>query len=75
VEPYFFAQVFIGPTLIPELMASRFIILAIGSIRILEEKFSFLEILGIFLMILAIKFLGLSNMAMDPSKLTFFFLK
>ena len=73
MEPYFFAQVFIGPTLIPGLITSGLIILAIGPIRILEEKFNFLEILGIFLMILAITFLGLSNMAMDPLKLNFLF--
>ena len=68
---FFFAQVFIGPTLIPGLMASGLIVLVIGSIKILGENLNFLEILGIFLMIIAIAFLGLSNMAIDPAKQNF----
>ncbi|MFX1533927.1 MAG: DMT family transporter [Promethearchaeota archaeon] len=59
------AQVFIGPALIPGLMAAGLIVLAIGSVMIVNEKLNKSEILGIFLMIGAIFLLGLSELSID----------
>jgi len=65
---YLFAQSLIGPALIPGLMASGLIILAIGSIFILEEDLKKKEILGIILMIVAITFLGFSRLSIEISE-------
>ncbi|NVM16228.1 MAG: hypothetical protein HWN80_00825 [Candidatus Lokiarchaeota archaeon] len=62
---YFMAIVFIGPTLVPGLMSVGLIILAIGSIKILNERFGKEEIIGIFLMIAGITLLGLSELSID----------
>ncbi|MFX0025484.1 MAG: DMT family transporter [Candidatus Hermodarchaeota archaeon] len=62
---YFVAQFFIGPTLIPGLMGAGLIVLAIGSVKIVGEQLESLEIVGIFLMVIAIAFIGLSNMAIN----------
>ena len=59
------AQVFIGPALIPGLMASGLIILAIGSIKIVGESLTIKEITGIIMMILAIFLLGISGLSID----------
>jgi drug/metabolite transporter (DMT)-like permease len=59
------AQVFIGPALIPGLMASGLIILAIGSIKIVGESLNIKEIIGIIIMILAIFLLGISGLSID----------
>ncbi|MFX0093058.1 MAG: hypothetical protein ACFFBD_14975 [Candidatus Hodarchaeota archaeon] len=59
------AQVFIGPALIPGLMAAGLIVLAIGSVMIVNEKLNKSEIIGIFLMISAIFLLGLSELSID----------
>ncbi|MFX1409676.1 MAG: hypothetical protein ACFFA6_04955 [Promethearchaeota archaeon] len=59
------AQVFIGPTLIPGLMAFGLIILALGSIRIIGEKLKTEEILGIFIMILGTFSIGMSGLSID----------
>ncbi|MFO7794921.1 MAG: DMT family transporter [Promethearchaeia archaeon] len=65
---YLLAQSLIGPALIPGLMASGLIILAIGSIFILNENLKKKEILGIFLMIIAITFLGFSRLSIEISE-------
>ncbi|MHA1237535.1 MAG: DMT family transporter, partial [Candidatus Hodarchaeales archaeon] len=57
------AQLFIGPALIPGLMASGLIILAVSSVKILGETLSRYEILGIAVMILATVLLGLSELS------------
>lgn len=59
------AQVFIGPALIPGLMASGLIILAIGSIKIVGESLNIKEIIGIIMMIFAIFLLGISGLSID----------
>jgi len=65
---YLFAQTLIGPALIPGLMASGLIILAIGSVFILKEDLKKKEILGIILMIIAITFLGFSRLSIEISE-------
>jgi len=62
---FFVAQIFIGPTLIPGLMAAGLIVLAIGSVKIVGEELKILEIIGIMIMVIAITFIGFSNMAID----------
>ncbi|MFX0100308.1 MAG: hypothetical protein ACFFCS_12065 [Candidatus Hodarchaeota archaeon] len=52
----------LGPTLVPGLMTSGLIILAIGSAKIVGEKLGKHEITGIVLMILGVTFLGISNL-------------
>ena len=61
------AIVFIGPALVPGLMSAGLIILALGSIKLLNEKLGKEEIIGILLMIVGITFLGLSELAIDVS--------
>ncbi|MFX0033502.1 MAG: DMT family transporter [Candidatus Hodarchaeota archaeon] len=62
---FLIAQMYIGPTLIPGLMAAGLIILAIGSVRIVGETLEKSEIIGIVLMIIAITFIGFSSMEID----------
>ena len=64
---YFLAIIFIGPALVPGLMAVGLIILALGSVKILNEKLGKEEILGILLMIAGVSFLGLSDLSIDVS--------
>lgn len=52
----------IGPSLVPGLMASGLIVLAIGSIKMLKESVKKEEIIGISLMIAAIALLGFSQL-------------
>jgi drug/metabolite transporter (DMT)-like permease len=52
----------IGPTLVPGLMASGLIVLAIGSAKIVGESLEKIDIIGIILMIVGISFLGFSNL-------------
>lgn len=59
------AQIFIGPALIPGLMASGLIVLAIGSIRIVGERLRAAEGVGIALMIFGITLLGLSGLVIS----------
>ncbi|MCP4762337.1 MAG: hypothetical protein GY870_11195 [archaeon] len=56
------SQMMIGPALVPGLMASGLIVLAIGSTKILGEKLEKDEILGIVLMVIGILLLGLSQL-------------
>jgi hypothetical protein len=64
---FMIAQIFIGPTLIPGLMAAGLIVLAVGSIKIIGEHLKPSEMIGIFIMIAAITLLGFSNMSIDLS--------
>jgi len=62
---YFIAIIFIGPALVPGIMSAGLIVLALGSVKILNEKLGKEEILGILLMIAGVSFLGLSNLSID----------
>ena len=64
---YFIAIMFIGPALVPGLMSAGLIVLALGSVKILNEKLGKEEILGIMLMIAGVSFLGLTNLSIDVS--------
>jgi len=55
----------IGPALVPGLMASGLILLALGSVKLMKEKLSPSEYLGILLMIAGITLLGLSQMSIN----------
>ena len=65
---FIFVQTLIGPAIIPGLMASGLIILAIGSIKILGEKLNYKEIAAIFVMIIAVTFIGLSGLSIELSE-------
>jgi len=69
---YMIAQSFIGPALIPGLMNSGLIVLAIGSLYILNEDLRRKEIIGIVIMIIAILLLGLSRFSIDISIVNLF---
>jgi len=62
---FMIAQLYIGPALIPGLMAFGLIFLAIGSVKIIGETLKKEEIIGIILMITAIFLLGLSELSVD----------
>ncbi len=62
---FMIAQLWVGPALIPGLMASGLIVLAIGSVRSLGEKLKPDEIFGIILMITATALLGFSNLSIN----------
>ena len=62
---FMIAQLYIGPALIPGLMAFGLIFLAIGSVKIIGETLKKEEIIGIILMITAIFSLGLSELSVD----------
>ena len=62
---FLMAQIYIGPALIPGLMAFGLIFLAIGSVKIVGETLKKIEIIGIILMIFAIFLLGLSELSID----------
>jgi len=66
---FLIAQVYIGPALIPGLMASGLISLTIGSIIIVGERLRKIEILAIIMMIIAITLLGLSELSIEVSKI------
>ena len=59
---FLIAQSLIGPALVPGLMASGLIVLAIGSVKIIGEALSPSEYAGIALMIVGISLLGLSEL-------------
>jgi len=61
------AQILIGPALVPGLMASGLIILALGSVKILKESLKTSEIIAIVLLIIGILFLGLSTLQIDAT--------
>ncbi|MFX1286673.1 MAG: hypothetical protein ACFFB5_23755 [Promethearchaeota archaeon] len=62
---FMWAQIYVGPALIPGLMAAGLIVLALGSLKIVGEELELPEVIGILLMIGAITMLGLSSMAID----------
>ena len=62
---FILAQLYIGPALIPGLMAAGLIVLVIGSVYIVGESLEKVEIIGILLMILGITFLGFSELSID----------
>jgi len=62
---FMIAQIYIGPALIPGLMAFGLVFLAIGSVKIIGENLKKEEIIGIILMIIAIFSLGLSELSID----------
>jgi len=62
---YLTAQIFIGPALIPGLMAFGLVVLTLGSIKILGEKLKKEEIIGILLMILGTFILSFSGLSID----------
>jgi hypothetical protein len=59
------AQLFIGPALIPGLMAAGLIALVIGSVKLVGESLNKSEIIGIAIMILGVFLLGLSETSVD----------
>lgn len=61
----FLAQFMIGAALIPGLMASGFIVLAVGSSMILKEKLTTKEFLAIFMLILAVVLISSSQLAIE----------
>ncbi len=62
---FMIAQIYIGPALIPGLMAFGLIFLAIGSVKIVGETLKKEEIMGIIIMIMAIFLLGLSALSIE----------
>ncbi len=65
---FLLAQRYLGPALIPGLMAVGLIVLVIGSIWILGESLVFADVLAIVLLILAIALLGLSRLTIDVGR-------
>jgi drug/metabolite transporter (DMT)-like permease len=59
------AQLFVGPALLPGLMASGLIVLAVGSHLIVRERLRPAEIVGVVLMIVAVTLLGLSRLSIE----------
>jgi drug/metabolite transporter (DMT)-like permease len=59
------AQKIIGPALVPGLTAAGFIVLAVGSVRMLGESLNRVEYLGIAVMIGGVFFLGISGLGID----------
>ncbi len=62
---YLLAQIYLGPALVPGLMSAGMILLAIGSIKILNETLKKEEIIGILIMILGIVFISFSELSVD----------
>jgi hypothetical protein len=62
---FLLAQVYTGPALIPGLMASGLIVLALGSAWILREPLAFADLLGIVSLVAAAVLLGLSHLDID----------
>ena len=60
----------LGPTIVPLLMSSGLIILAIGSVKIVGEKLGKIEYTGISLMILGMIFLAFSNLESGAGDIT-----
>jgi hypothetical protein len=62
---FMLAQVYIGPALIPGLMAVGLIVLAIGSVKLIGESLTRTEIIGITLIMIAIFTIAFSNLVID----------
>jgi len=65
---FMLAQGMIGPALVPGLMASGLIVLAIGSVKLIGETLDRSEIIGIGLMIFGILLLGLSELGISSDR-------
>ena len=65
------AQLYIGPALIPGLFASGFIVMGIGSVKILHEKLKKEEIIAIILIIIGIVLISLSKLSIDADIMRF----
>ena len=67
IGTFFFmlAQVYIGPALIPGLMAVGLIVLAIGSVKLIGESLTRTEIIGITLIMAAIFTITFSELVID----------
>ncbi len=63
----FLAQMVIGAALLPGLMASGFIVLAIGSSVILKEKLTFKEYSAIFMLVCAVILISFSELVIEAS--------
>jgi drug/metabolite transporter (DMT)-like permease len=65
---YMLAQSMIGPALVPGLMASGLIVLAVGSVKMNKEVLNRSEIFGVFLMMTGILLLGLSGLGINSTQ-------
>lgn len=68
---FFFAQIYIGPTLVPGLLDVGIIVLALGSIKLIGDKLKSGEILAMLLMISATFFLSFSGLSIEISETNF----
>jgi drug/metabolite transporter (DMT)-like permease len=59
---FMFAIDMIGPALTPGLMAAGLIVLAVGAVKLIGEQLKLGEYIGIILMVIAIAFLGFSEL-------------
>ncbi|MFX1493642.1 MAG: hypothetical protein ACFFBZ_05120 [Promethearchaeota archaeon] len=62
---FMIAEIIIGPAIVPGLMACGLIVLAVGSVKIIGEKLTLLEIIAILMMIIAITMLGFSELSIN----------
>jgi len=69
---FIIAQNIIGPSLVPGLMASGLIVLALGSIKLNKENITKKEFIGIILMIVGVLLLGLSKLDIPIKKINIF---
>ncbi|MHA1197273.1 MAG: hypothetical protein ACTSPH_13550 [Promethearchaeota archaeon] len=69
---YLIAQIFIGPAIIPGLMASGLIVFTIGSVKIIGEKLNLMEVISILMIIFAITLLGFSKLKIEILNVNFF---
>lgn len=65
---FMIAEVIIGPAIVPGLMSCGLIVLAVGSVKIIGEKLTLLEIIAILIMIIAIALLGFSELSINLSE-------
>ncbi|MHA1491651.1 MAG: hypothetical protein ACTSRI_18600 [Promethearchaeota archaeon] len=68
---YIFGQLIVGPTLLPGLGAAGLIVTAIGSLKIIKEKFGVYDIIAIISLIVAITLLGLSGLLIEVTNYDF----
>lgn len=62
---YVLGQLLVGPTLLPGLGAAGLIFMAIGSVKLIKEKFKIQDIIAIVSLIIAIALLGLSGLLIE----------
>jgi multidrug transporter EmrE-like cation transporter len=68
---FLWAQQMIGPALVPGLMSAGFIVLIIGSVKIIKVKLNFQELVGIGLVMLGIILLGFSELEINVQAINF----